>query len=61
MTRRRTDSNRTPLVEVRLQFPADAHEDLRAIAKVSGLAVSTYVRALVLNHVAKVYASVEKA
>ncbi|KIU37357.1 hypothetical protein SR39_01210 [Methylobacterium radiotolerans] len=58
MSRRRTDPSRTPPVEIRVQFPADAHEDLKKIARISGLAVSTYVRALVLNHLAKTYANI---
>lgn len=58
-TRRRIDPNRAAPVEVRLLFPTDAYEDLKAIAKVSGLAVTQYVRALVLNHVAKIYANTE--
>ncbi|MER2193324.1 hypothetical protein ABS771_08495 [Methylobacterium brachiatum] len=57
-TRIRTHPQAKP-VEVRLLIPADVYEDLKAVSKVSGLAVSQYARSLILRHVAKIYASAE--
>ena len=50
----------TALDYVKAFSETDQTEDLKAIAKVSGLAVTQYVRALVLNHIAKIYVNTEK-
>ena len=56
MTGRNRASDRAPPVEVRVMLPADAAEDLKQMAKVSGLAASQYLRSLYLTHRAKMYA-----
>lgn len=59
MTTRRRVSDAAPPVVVKLLIPADVNEDLKAISKVSGLAVSQYCRSLILKHVARIYATAE--
>lgn len=59
MTSRVSVSPNAKAVEVRLLIPAEFYEDLKAVSKVSGLAVSQYCRTLILRHVAKIYASVQ--
>lgn len=60
MTGRTAKTIRRPHVEIRVMLPAEAAADIAAMAKVTGLATSTYVRSLVMTHVAKTYAAIEK-
>ncbi len=57
-TRRQVHPNAAP-VEVRLHVPADAHEDFKAMARVKGLPVSTFLRSIALEYRARVYAKVK--
>lgn len=56
MTGRTSNAATRPHVEFRVMLPADAAEDLKQMAKVSGLAASQYLRSLYLTHRAKMYA-----
>jgi hypothetical protein len=60
MTSRHGTTARSPHVEVRVLLPAEAHQDIAAMARTTGLATSQYIRTLVMTHIAKTYANTEK-
>lgn len=60
MTGRKSNATRTAPIEVRVLLPADVHEDIVAMARITGLATSQYIRTLVMTHRAKTYANTEK-
>lgn len=60
MTGRTSNAARRPHVEIRVILPAEAAADIAAMAKITGLATSQYVRTLVMTHIAKIHATTEK-
>lgn len=60
MTARRRFGPDARPVEVRINIPAEAHEDFKAIARVKGLPISTLIRSIALEYRARIYAKVSK-